>query len=369
MIRKLFFVVTFVLFLLVSSCHVARYFYWNYADIKDWKKFPSLPVSKGANTFYFTESAHPISPILPPDVAGEQDFDGFLKQHKTVSFLIVRNDTILYERYFGEFADSSILASFSVSKAFVSALTGIAISEGKIGSADDPVTRYIPELLENDVRFSKIRIEDLLNMRSGIKFSEAYSNPFAEMSKYYYGTNLSRTLSTLKIKTNPNQTYDYISVNTQLLGMAIERSTGKKLSDYLTEKIWNRIGMEFDANWNMDSKKNGQIKHFCCLNGRTRDFARFGRLVLNDGNWQGEQIIPEAWMKRTKSVFNDSKDSQNYNYTYAWRVKDDGAIFAKGILGQYIYIDQVKGIIIVRFGKHADGINWAYFFEKICGQL
>lgn len=367
--RKPLLVITITLLLLANSCHVARYFYWNFADINDWKKFPFLPVNKGDNTFYFTESTQDITPQLPPAFDDGLGFDSFLSRHKTVSFLIIRNDTIIYERYFGKFDDSSILASFSVSKAFVSALAGIAVSEGYIGSTEDPVTRYIPELLENDVRFSKIRIEDLLNMRSGIKFNEGYSNPFAEMSKYYYGTNLKHTLSTLKISGNPNETYDYISVNTLLLGMAIERSTGKKLSDYLTEKIWSRIGMEFDANWNTDSKQNGQIKHFCCLNGRARDFARFGRLILNDGNWQGTQIIPETWMKRTKSVVNDSRDSQNFNYTYFWRVKDDGAIFAKGILGQYIYIDQVKKIIIVRFGTSADDIHWASFFEKICSQF
>jgi len=367
--RASFLLFTVVAMLLFNSCHIARFFYWNYADINDWKKFPYLLVEKGENTFYFAENAHPFTPALPLPFQNEQGFDAFLDDHKTAAFLIIRNDTILYEKYFEGFSDTSILPSFSVSKAYVSILTGIAIDEDYIKSTNDAIVRYIPELLENDPRFEKIRIEDLLNMRSGIKYNEGYSNPFAEMPKYYYGKHLAHYITKLKIDGPPDEEYDYISVNTLLLGMAIERSTGKRLNQYLTEKIWRRIGMEFDANWNIDSKKHGQIKHFCCINARTRDFAKFGRLILNNGKWNGEQIIPESWVKRTESVLNDSKDSQNYNYTYQWRVKDDGAIFAKGILGQFIYVDPVKNVIIVRLGKSADDVVWAEFFEKICETL
>lgn len=354
------------------SCHVGRFFYWNFADINDYKKFPSLPVNKAGTEFLFYEKSPQISPEVPLIFAGTADtpgFDTFLENHKTVAFLIIRHDTILYENYFDSYADSAIIPSFSLSKSFVSALVGIAVGEGFIKSTSQPITDFIPELKQNDPRFEKITLEDLLNMRSGIRFDEGYSNPFADMAKYYYGLKLKNYISQLKIESPPNEQYNYISVNVLLLGIAVENATGKKLSQYLQEKIWQPLGMEFDASWSIDSKRDEQIKAFCCINARTRDFAKFGRLYLNNGRYNGMQIIPETWVGKTMSVINDSRDSQNYSYTYNWRVKDDGAIFAKGVLGQYIYVFPKKNVIIVRLGKKTDGINWPYFIEKICEKL
>jgi len=363
---------SFFIIVMISSCHVGRFFYWNFADINDYKKFPQVPIDNDGETFYFHESNNGFDPLLPDDLKEEgknYSFDKFLEKNKTVAFLIIRNDSILFERYFDDYADSSIIPSFSVSKAFASALTGIAINEGYIESTNQPITDFIPELLENDPAFEKIRIEDLLNMRSGIKFNEGYSNPFADMAKYYYGRNLKKYITKLKIEETPNQTYNYISVNTLLLAITLERATGKQLNEYLQEKIWMPMGMEFDATMNVDSRKNNQIKAFCCINARTHDFARFGRLYINNGNWNGNQIVPEEWVEKSMTIINDSRDSQNYPYTYQWRVKEDGAIFAKGVLGQYIYIDAGKNMIIVRLGKKSKGVNWAGLMEELCGEL
>jgi len=363
---------SFFIIVMISSCHVGRFFYWNFADINDYKKFPQVPIDNDGETFYFHESNNGFDPLLPDDLKEEgknYSFDKFLEKNKTVAFLIIRNDSILFERYFDDYADSSIIPSFSVSKAFASALTGIAINEGYIESTNQPITDFIPELLENDPAFEKIRIEDLLNMRSGIKFNEGYSNPFADMAKYYYGRNLKKYITKLKIEETPNQTYNYISVNTLLLAIILERATGKQLNEYLQEKIWMPMGMEFDATMNVDSRKNNQIKAFCCINARTHDFARFGRLYINNGNWNGHQIVPEEWVEKSMTIINDSRDSQNYPYTYQWRVKEDGAIFAKGVLGQYIYIDAGKNMIIVRLGKKSKGVNWAGLMEELCGEL
>jgi CubicO group peptidase (beta-lactamase class C family) len=364
----------FMIFIMLSmsSCYVGRFFYWNFADINDYKKFQSLPVAKNTETFKFKRISREIVPGLSESFASEtktNNFDSFLEDHKTVAFLIIRNDSILYEKYFKGFSDSSIIPSFSLSKSFVSALVGIAIGEGYIKSTKQPVTDFIPELKQNDPRFEKITLEDLLNMRSGIRFNEGYGSPFADMAKYYYGLNLNKYISKLKIESPSGEKYNYISVNTELLGISVERATGKKLSEYLEEKIWRPLEMEYNASWSIDSKKDEQIKAFCCINARARDFAKFGRLYLNGGKYNGKQIIPGDWVKRSMSVINDSRDSQNYPYTYQWRVKEDGAIFAKGVLGQYIYIFPAKNVIIVRLGKKTAGINWAGFMEKLCEEL
>jgi len=365
-------ILTILSILMVSSCHVGRFFYYNYAGLNDNKKFPEAKVAAGMTHFQFYPANKPVLLQIPGNLSsGErpETFDQFLEKHKTVAFLIIRNDTLIYERYFNEYDDASVIPSFSVAKSFVSALTGIAVEEGYITSVNDPITRYLPEFSGYDKRFERIRIEDLLNMRSGIKFSENYTSPFYEMPKFYYGTNLNRFMKKLRIKEPPDTRYDYISVNTQLLAEIIERTTKMPLNQYLEEKIWKPAEMEFDAGWSMDSKKHRQIKSFCCINAHPVDFAKLGRLYLNGGRKDHQQIIPEEWVKRTMTIINDSKDSQGYAYTYQWRVLEDGSIFAKGILGQYIFVNPEKQIIIVRMGHSTADVHWPKLFEELVKQL
>ncbi|MFZ4705704.1 MAG: serine hydrolase domain-containing protein [Bacteroidales bacterium] len=355
---------------LLSSCHVGRFFIYNFADVNDYRKFPSLPVENESTTFSFIEPSKEILPALPSGYADGtkyQEFNTFLEDHKTTSFLIIRNDSMLYEHYFDKRSPESINPSFSVAKSFVSALVGIAISEGKIKNVNEPITTYLPGLTSPG--FDKIRIEDLLNMRSGIDFSEKYRSPFGQMPRYYYGRNLQHYLKKLKIKEPPDLHYDYISVNALLLSQILEKATGKKLSEYLSEKIWQPIGMEYPATMSVDSRKHQTIKAFCCLNARSRDFAKFGRLYLHNGNWQGKQIIPENWVKRSTSILNDSHDARGSSYTYQWRVLKDGSFYAQGILGQYIFVCPAKNIIIVRTGKNKAKVDWPGLFNTLSNKL
>jgi len=367
--RKLF---VLALCLSLESCHVGRYFYWNLANISDYKKFPAECIAASADHFSFATTDQNLVPDLPASYVSSdkvKDLPSFLQKNHTVAFIIIRNDTILYEEYFRGYDRTSLIASFSVAKVFVSALTGIAISDGFIKSTSQPVTDFLPELLASDPRFGQITLEHLLNMRSGIDFNEGYASPFADMAKFYYGKNLRRYIRKLKIEQLPDKEYNYISANTQLLGMAVERASGQTLAELLETKIWKPLGMESDATWNTDSRKHRQIKAFCCINACALDFARFGRLYLNNGNWNGHQIVSVDWVKRSMSIINDSRDSEDYPYTYQWRVKEDGAIFAKGILGQYIYVFPEKNVIIVRMGTKNSNITWVDFFEQLCRQL
>jgi CubicO group peptidase (beta-lactamase class C family) len=358
--------------ILFNACHIGRFFYWNFADADDYKKFAAAPVATDSVNFEFYNTSKPFVPQLPPlwqQGNSSNDFTTFLDQNHTLAFLIIRNDTLLYEHYFKGTDSASIMPSFSVSKSFVSALIGIAIGEGKIRSVDQPVTDFIPELLDNDTAFRQITIDDLLNMRSGVRFNEGYLSPFADMAKYYYGTNLQKYVLKLKIEQPPDEVYKYQSVNTLLLGMVLERATGVPLNEYLSEKLWKPLGMSTDIGWSIDSERHGTIKAFCCLDAPARDFARFGRLYLNDGKWKDKQIIPEEWVKETMQIVNDSRDGQGYSYTRHWRVKDDGAIFAKGLLGQYIYIDPQRNLLMLRFGTKATDIVWPDLMEKVAKEL
>lgn len=363
--------IQFVLMLLpLTSCHVGRYFYWNFATIKDYQKFPFEKISKAEAPFHFQHNQ--LHPGLPEKyhLPGEPNtLEAFLEQHKTVAFLVIKDGSLIYEQYFDGYDASEMISTFSVTKAFVSAMIGIAIEDGFISSEQQPVTDFIPELLRIDPRFELITLEHLLNMRSGIRFNEGYANPFADMAKYYYGINLNKYINRIKIERPPDEAYNYISVNTQLLGVSLERATSVSMAAYLENKLWQPLGMQYDATWNVDSKRHRQIKAFCCLNARPVDLAKFGQLYLNNGQWNGMQVVPAEWIKKSMQIVNDSRDSQGYPYTFHWRVKTEGAIFAKGILGQYIYVFPEKNIVIVRMGKKEAGIVWPEFFEALCNQL
>jgi CubicO group peptidase (beta-lactamase class C family) len=358
------------LIFILSSCHVARYVWWNYADINDCKKFPADTLSNAPPSFRFYSAHHPLTFTLPAEFRAGCDtcsLDSYLMKEHTVAFLVIRNDTLLYEHYYKGYSREAIFPSFSVTKSYVSALTGIAIDEGYIKSVDQPVTDFIPELKANG--FDKVTIKDLLEMRSGIDFSENYVNPFGRIAKFYYGLNLKKYTLDLKVVSEPGTFYNYQSANAQILAMVLERATGKRISDYLDEKIWKPLGMESDGSWNLDSKKHRDVKAFCCINGRAVDFAKFGRLYLNDGKWDNKEVIPAGWVHESLHITNDSKDSQGYPYTYFWRVTDQHDFFAKGLLGQFIYVSPGKNAIIVRIGTKSGDINWPKFIRGIVEEL
>ncbi|MDP4281036.1 MAG: serine hydrolase [Bacteroidota bacterium] len=366
----IFFQICLFLVPFLTSCQFTRYIFWNYADVGDMNKFPADTLRNTGSVFNFAVSPAPVKVTLPGAFAKESNsrsFTEFLDKQKTLAFLVIRNDSIVYEVYFNRYSKSSLIPAFSVTKSFISALTGIALSEGYIKSIDQPVTDFLPGL--KDPGMSRVSLRNLLTMRSGIKFDESYNKPWCEAATFYYGTNLPRLTLKLKTLSEPGKSYEYQSGNTQLLGMALEHATGRTLSEYLEEKIWNPLGMESPATWNYDSKRYHQIKAFCCINARARDFARFGRLYLNRGNWQGKSIIPESWVKESLTITNDSKDSQGYPYTYQWRVTPEGNFFAKGILGQFIYVCPQKNIIIVRMGESAGKIVWPELFHQLLDQF
>ncbi|UYZ64451.1 serine hydrolase domain-containing protein [Hymenobacter weizhouensis] len=401
----------FVLLFVLSACHVGRFFIYNFADIRDWQKFPVRPVERGAGpVFRFFEPA-PGSPSairLPQSLTlhkGERRertvaFDDVLRESGTVAFLVIRHDSLLVEKYLAGYDAASVVPSFSVAKSYVSALVGIAIGEGYIKSVEEPITKYLPEL--RGEKFQRITIAHVLNMRSGVLFNESYINPFGDAAKYYYGTNLKKYVSRLQVREAPDQHFDYISGNTQLLGLIVARATGRPLAQYLQEKIWQPLGSEYDASWSLDSRRGNTEKAFCCLNARARDFAKLGRLYLRRGEWQGRQLVPRDWVER--SVYDVSTTAANdYLYGYQWwhtrrferqtdttrrgmfrpvnfgQPKKPGAapmqvvvrpgpdFYAEGILGQFIYVFPKKDILVVRLGKRTGPVNWANIARDLAG--
>jgi CubicO group peptidase (beta-lactamase class C family) len=270
--------------------------------------------------------------------------------------MIIINDTIQFEKYWGKYDETSIVPSFSMAKSISSILIGCAIDDKLIQSVNEPVTNYIPELKENG--FDKVTIEHLLQMTSGLHFNESYSNPFGDAATFYYGTNLRKAIRKMKLKTEAGKEFDYVSGNTQLLGLVLERALKvKTISSYLQEKLWKPLEMEFDASWSLDREENGLEKTFCCINARSRDFAKIGRLYLNKGKWNGKQIVSKEWVTQSTKV-DTTNGSVWYNQYQWWLPTKTGDYMAQGILGQYIYVHPKKNLIIVRLGKNEGKANW-----------
>ena len=224
---------------------------------------------------------------------------------------------------------------------------GIAIDEGIIENVNDPITTYIPELSEANPTFDKLTLEHLLNMRSGLKFEETYSSPFDEVSKLYYGKKQLKQISKYEFIHEPGTHHEYQSVNTTLLGIAIERASGQELGKYLEKKLWIPLQMENPATWSVDDNTNRNTKAFCCLNTTAIDLAKIARLVLNNGKFNGKQIVSEQWISQIRTP-----DTNNDCYQYQWYSIDCSDNFmAIGILGQEIFVNPKEDLIIIRLGK------------------
>ena len=281
-----------------------------------------------------------------------------------MAFLLIKNDTIRDYRLFKVDDRSGIVPSFAMAKSVTSILIGCAIADGYIGDVEEPVTKYIPELREEG--FDKVTIKHLLQMTSGLKFNESYINPFGDAATFYYGRNLEKNITRMKLKSEPGTTFNYQSGNTQLLGLVLDRALkGISITQYLQEKLWTPLSMEYDASWSIDRKEDGLEKTFCCINATAIDYAKIGRLFQNNGNWNGHQIISPEWVKTSTTA--ELKDGSVDYYQYQWWLgsPEEGDYMAQGILGQYIYVHPTKNMVIGRLGKKPANVGWRQVFSSL----
>jgi CubicO group peptidase (beta-lactamase class C family) len=348
----------------LNSCHVGRFFIYNFANISDYKKFPNRALTASEAPFRFYEASVQKGPKEIEYKGKTTTFESYLEDQGTVAFMIIRRDSILYEKYFNGYEQSDVVASFSMAKSVTSMLIGCAIQDGLISSVEDPITKYLPSM--KDPRMSKVKIKHLLQMTSGIDFNESYVNPFGHAAKFYYGRQLEKYCTRLRCKEEPGTKFNYVSGDTQLLGIILQQVLKEKsITQYLDEKIWSKLGMEFSGSWSTD-KKDGIEKTFCCINARARDFAKLGRLYLKKGEWQGQQLVPRSWVEASTKV--DEQEGSVWFYQYQWWIPNKtGAFMAEGILGQFVYVDPNKEMIIVRLGKKDGNADWWGIFNALAG--
>jgi CubicO group peptidase (beta-lactamase class C family) len=373
------------LLMLTGSCtFTGRYVFLNVPDVYDYKKLPSRTISNDPSpVFNFkTADVFNLNSIVPFgfNTTRVNNLDTFLEQSGTTAFLIIRNDTILYEKYFNGHTSTTLCKSFSASKVFVSALIGIAIDEGLIKSANDPVMKYIPELA--DKRLTGLTINHCLSLTSGIRSNNGQLLPWHDKVKIYYTPDIRKLLAGIEYDHEPGKEYFVEEYSPVLLALVIERATGRSLSKYLEEKLWKPLGMSNNALWVTDSKKNGFEAANSGLTAVPVDFAKFGRLYLNYGRFNNRQIISQKWitgstMPDTTSVcfwrkieYYDKKDV--YFNDMWWGLRTDNKDYtysASGHFGQRIFISPANNAIVVRFGTKEGKVDWTSFMMKISEKI
>ena len=333
--------------------------------------FPSRVVRHGPARFEFARDPRMLD--VTYTFHGKQlRLDEFLERTTTMGFLVVKDDRIVVERYFRGADEASRFTSWSMAKSFVSALIGVAIDEGHIAGVDRLITDYVPELRGSG--YDGAAISDVLQMSSGVKFDEVYDNVFSDISRMYlgsflFGTRIDDYPAGVSSRSKPGAKFEYVSVDTQALGMLLARTTGKRLAAYLEEKLWQPLGMESDAYWVTDRDGDAGVEYaFCCLNATLRDYAKFGRLFLRRGSWNGRQVVSDAWVQQ--SVTPDKPSLRltgadtpwwaprdwDIGYQYQWWVPAgaDGEFTAIGVWGQYLYVNPRERVVIVKTSVDPD---------------
>jgi hypothetical protein len=360
-------------FLTLDTSTFSRAIIWVDADVDDFRRFPVRRIDAPGNAYVYEKgpgypSGVPDDVVLPD---GNDDLESFLRSTETTAFIVVKDDDLLYEQYFNDHDRGSTQTSFSVAKSFASALVGIAIDDGII-SLDDPITNYIPELKERDVRFERITIRHLISMSSGLRYEEQ-GTPWSDDTETYYAPDLRKlALTDSEIVGPPGHLWHYNNFNPLLMGMILERATSQDVAALMEARLWQPLGAEADASWSLDSEASGFEKLESGINARAIDFAKLGSLYLHEGEWNGTRILPASWVRESTAVSEEHDSSPAYGYWW-WTYRDDelGDYFAaRGNKGQFIVVIPERDVVVVRHGRDfGDVDDWVGAIADIARSL
>lgn len=269
-----------------------------------------------------------------------------LKSSNTSSFLIIKNGKLVHEEYWDGYSQNSKTNSFSMAKTVTVMLVAKAIEDQKIKSFNEPFSDFFENY--KNVTFGKdLTLANLAEMEAGLNWNENYNNPFLPNAKAYYGKSLEEAVFMRGFKAEPGTKFEYQSGATQLLGFALRKRLNKTIAEYASENFWQPLGMEQNATWNTDDFK--MEKTFCCINSTSRDFAKLGQLFLNDGTFNGQQIISATSLAAIKMPTKLSRGA----YGKGMWINNDAAVkhyYFRGLYGQYIIMIPEKNMVIVRTG-------------------
>lgn len=319
--------------------------------------FPVSTMSRSPAPHPFPEGAPLALPATYEHEGTERPVDAFLAETDTVALLVIEDGRLRLERYALTGGPTVTWASMSVAKSFTSAALGIALGEGLFGGVDEIVSDHLPALRGS--AYDGVTIKDVLQMSSGARWNEDYSDPESDMNRFIrvfaLGGSFDSLPPTMVRQRRPGSYNLYNSVDTHVLGMLLKKVTGRPLRDYIEEKLWHPLGMEDDAHWLLDSE--GMEMAFGGLNATARDYAKLGELFRLKGRRGDRQIVPEAWVEASLTpdgphlVPGDHGLSDTaFGYGYQWWLMDgdEGEYSAIGVYNQFVYVNPARDLVIVK---------------------
>ncbi len=282
-----------------------------------------------------------------------KDVEARMAAYRTAAFLVIENGAIRQELYWPGFDARSRTNSNSVAKTVVGMLTGVALAEGKLRSLDQAVGDFLPEFARSER--ATLTLRHLLTMSAATDFVENYDNPLAFPARAHFGDDITHLLlKDFQMVGEPGRIFKYDSSNTALLGLVLTRATGQSLSDYASEKLWQPLGAEHPALWSLDHA-GGMERAYCCLYATARDYARLGQLYLNNGLWNGQQVVPTRYVAEAISAapLSDATGARTERYGYQlWRMQHRGhtVYYGWGYQGQYVAVIPDRQMVMVRLG-------------------
>ena len=356
--------------LMIDRSAVARAVVWMDADTGDWLRFPSRPIPAGGEVLPLPECAGSTD-VLETSVSTQGrsvPLADLLEETRTTSFLVMDGDCLLVEHYGPGVEADDHQTSFSVAKSFLSTLVGLAIANGDLEGLDVPITEHLPELAGRDERFSDITLRHLVTMASGLEYEER-GLPWSDDAVTYYSPDLRDTALSATIDGPPGERWLYNNYNPLLMGLVLERATDSTIAAYMAEHLWGPMGAESDATWSLDSTRSGFEKMESGVNATPRDYVRFGYLFAHEGRVDGRQVVPPEWVR--EATAEDTTSDPNPGYQHWWWVDTarDGRFFARGNFGQFIYVDDVEDVVIVRTGSDFGVPDWPEVLGQVDDEL
>lgn len=309
------------------------------ATIDDMKYFKTHIVEAGDSVWDWPQHSSHNKKELP------QSLQSLLNDKGTVAFLVIQNDSILFERYVSREAEDAQTNSFSMAKSITTMLAQIAIQKGELGGWHQKVRTILPEL--GGTHADELELWHLSTMSSGLDWDENYSNPWTITAKTYYGNHVKEVMLSLPVKDEPGKKFIYQSGSTELLATCLTKATGKTLSELASEWLWKPLQAKDDAQWHTDD--DGTELAWCCYNTSAKNFARFGKMMLHSGNWNGTQILDSSFVQLATTA----ALAPIYGYSF-WLENTLGTkvFYQWGFLGQYIITVPEYNLVIVRLGHH-----------------
>ncbi|MDE6441252.1 MAG: beta-lactamase family protein [Clostridia bacterium] len=352
--------------------------HWD-SSVTDYIIFPERIIEKSEQPYSYVKNINAnIENITVRYSDKQKSLREFVKSTDTTSFIVVKNDEIVYEQYANGYSENSVNTSFSMAKSVVSLLIGKAVEDGYIKSVTQPISDYISEFKDSEI--GKITIEDLLLMRSDIAYNEDKFLWFGDDTLTYWHPDLRQlALSHTQLTDAYKGNFHYNNYHPLLLGIILERSTGVRVSEYFGREIWRKIGADYNASWSLDSEKSGFEKMESGINFRAVDFIKIGSMVLHAGYWNGTQVINGEWLKNsTLCLFplnnseykNSFLEGKNIGYKYMWystpSARSGYDIIAWGKSDQIMYISPANDMVILRTGKSDGGVSdWVETIKEI----